>query len=141
MECHSNRRPVYAEERLARRDGCVRCDPRGAAELELIYHPLLHWEGAPFACARCTSTYKYYPRPSLRTASSAYRAVPSASAASSKTATAEWLVGAVSGSRRCSAASAPLRLDIHPYADQETMTGSIALLAACLVDCLISRYR
>src|ERR1700733_1575019 len=40
-----------------------------------------------------------YPRLSLRTASSAYRAVPSTSAASSKTATAEWLVGAVSGSR------------------------------------------
>src|SRR5580693_7426535 len=39
MECHSNRRPIYAEERRARRDGCVRCDPRGAAELKLIHYP------------------------------------------------------------------------------------------------------
>src|ERR1700683_201427 len=28
MECRSRWRPVYAEERLARRDGCVRGDPR-----------------------------------------------------------------------------------------------------------------
>src|ERR1700733_4357782 len=38
MACHSNWRPVCAEERLARRGGCVRCDPLGTAELKLIHY-------------------------------------------------------------------------------------------------------
>ena len=42
--------------------------------------------------------YPRYPPASLRTASSAYSAVPVASTASSKTASAEWLNGAVNGS-------------------------------------------
>jgi hypothetical protein len=39
MECRSDWRPAYAEERLARRDNCVRRDPRGTAELKLIHYP------------------------------------------------------------------------------------------------------